>query len=98
MIVFEQPTVRVTISNKQPYVHTFRGFNHFSVPVHITKTTKGCSCTSTVIPSKIEPNSYFEVQMTVDKTGQTGYFSTSITLEFDLGNAQKLKINGQLES
>ena len=98
MIVFEQPTVRVTISNKQPYVHTFKGFNHFNVPVHITKTTKGCSCTSTVVPSKINPNSSFEVQMTVDKAGLTGYFSTSITLEFDLGETQKLKLNGQLES
>lgn len=98
MIVFEQPTVRVNINNKELYTHTFKGFNHFSVPVHITKTTKGCSCTSTVIPSKIEPNSYFEVKMTIDKVGQTGYFSTSITLEFDLGETQKLKVNGQLES
>ncbi len=98
MIVFEQPTIRVNISNKKPYTHTFRGFNHFTTPVTITKTSKSCSCTSTVVPSVIPPASEFEIQMTVDKTGQTGYFSASITLEFDICSPEKLKVNGQLES
>lgn len=98
MIVFEQPTIRVTISNKQPHTHIFKGFNNYLFPVKIVKVTKGCSCTSSDYPEILQPNSPFEIKMTVDKTGQTGYFSTSMIVDFDKCKSQTLKINGQLES
>ncbi len=98
MIVFEQPTVRISISNKTPYTHIFKGVNNGHSTVKITKVLKSCTCTSSVTPTEVYPGVPFEVSMTVDKTGQTGYFGASITLEFDNGQTEKLKVNGELKS
>ena len=77
MIVFEQPKVHLNISNKEPYVHTFKAWNNSNQTVKQVALTKGCSCTNLVTPVEILPQEKFEVKMVVDKTGQTGLFSVS---------------------
>ena len=98
MIYFKQPTVRVSISNKEPYLHRFEGLNQSLETLHITKIKKGCSCTNLNTPGVIYPAQEFIIEMTVDKTGQTGFFATSAVIEFSNGETKTLKINGEFLS
>lgn len=95
-IVFDQPKIQVKISNREPYVHKFKGLNLSNKTVNWRSTTKGCSCTHVDCPLIIGPQQSFEVTMIIDKVGQTGLFSVGSILEFDNEDKIKLNINGQL--
>lgn len=96
MIVFEQPKVHKSISNKEPYVHIFKAWNNSNSIVRQVALTKGCSCTNLVAPIQIGPQEHFEVKMVVDKTGQTGLYSVSAIIEYDDESKIKLNLNGKL--
>lgn len=95
-IYFEHPQVNLTISNTEPYTHVFKGKNMSSKMIKRTSVDKGCSCTSYIVPEQIQPKEEFEVIITVDKTGQTGLFSTYVDVTFDTGQKVKLKVSGKL--
>lgn len=99
-IVFKQPTVMAHITNKEPYVHEFVGFNHSDKVVEITKVERGCSCTSLDYPRFIQPESEFKVTMVVDKTyvQEDGFYSTNATMIFSNNETHKVHLNGKLST
>ena len=96
-IVFHQPTVQVTINNKELYTHHFKAVNIGNNLIKRLSITKGCSCTEVICPAEIKPNEEFEVVVVVDKREMKGIFSVGAIIEFDNGQRIKLNVGGKIE-
>lgn len=96
-IVFHQPTVQVTINNKELYTHHFKAVNIGNTLINKLSVTKGCSCTEVICPAEIKPNEEFEVIAIIDKRKDKGIFSVGAIIEFDNGQKIKLNVSGKIE-
>lgn len=96
-ISFNQPNIQAHISNKEPYTHIFTALNLGPRLIKVVEVKTGCGCTTYKVPDEIQPYEEFEVKLTVDKTGLSGLYSTFISILFDTGQKETLKLGGKLQ-
>lgn len=76
----------------QPVQHTFRLFNMSSETRHILKVVPGCSCAKVTHFSKdVAPQSWGEVAVSIDTTGNPGLRQSSLLIITD--DAERPKLN-----
>lgn len=91
-VVFEQIAKVVNITNDKPHVEKFKGIAR--IPLSITKIITSCGCTGANYPPTLEGD--FEVDMLVNKTGSSGFYSVSLELVFSNGERQMLSLGGEI--
>lgn len=93
-IIFEHPTVQKNISSTEIHIENFKGHNVGS-PQTIKSVTTSCPCTTVKYPKELI-SGQFEIEVSIDKRGKSGFFSQSVTLLFSSGKEYKLNINGKI--
>lgn len=96
-IVFEKQSLNTKISSTQVETHKWKGYNLSNKVIKVQQMGVSCGCFSYDQLSEVAPNSEFEITTYINKVGRSGLFSVSLTIKFDNGQAEILKLSGQIE-
>ena len=95
-ISFESNHKKVTVSSQNVETHKWQGYNSSSQPVKVTQMGVSCGCFSFDRISEVPANSPFEITTYINKVGKSGLFSVSLTVDFENGQKEELKLSGQI--
>lgn len=93
-IVFDKSAVRVDISNKEVFNHTFRGYKLKDVDISILSHKVSCGCMTVTLPDSL--TNEFEIKTHINKIGQSGFYVVSLYLEFSNGQKETLTLSGKI--
>ena len=96
-IVFERTSLNTKISSTQVETHKWKGFNVSNKLIKIQQMGVSCGCFSYDSLNEIKPNSEFEITTYINKVGRSGLFAVSLTIKFDNGQSEIIKLSGQIE-
>jgi hypothetical protein len=96
-IVFEKVSLNTKISSTEVVTHKWKAYNTSPRTIRVKQMGVSCGCFSYEPLTEIKPNENFEITTYINKVGREGLFSVSLTIDFDNGQKEILKLSGQIE-
>ena len=95
-VVFDQPTLNLKVSTHRVYEHTVTGLNLSSNIIKVLYMSPSCSCLTYEPLDIVDANKEFSFKIYINKVGLTGRFSVSLTINFDNGQKEVIRISGEI--
>lgn len=95
-IAFEKNNQHVQVSSEQVETHKWKGFNSSDKPIKVTQMGVSCGCFSFERIEEVPAQSDFEITTYINKVGKSGLFSVSLTIDFENGQKEELRLSGKI--
>lgn len=95
-IAFETNRKNVQVSSEKVETHTWKGYNSSKEPIKVTAMGVSCGCFSFERLYEIPAESEFEITTYINKVGKSGLFAVTLTVDFENGQKEELRLSGQI--